>query len=62
MKLTNCIPRIDWFGLATGFVLFAIGVLLTMTFVGAVVGIPVLLVALGPLTNHTTLRGTPCAH
>ncbi len=61
MRLTNCNPRIDWFGLIIGFGLFAIGVLLTMTFVGAVIGIPLLLMAMGLLTNHTTMRGTPCS-
>lgn len=62
MTLMNCKPRTDWFGLAAGFTLFSLGVILTMTVVGAVIGIPMLLVSLGPLTNHTTLRGTPCAH
>lgn len=62
MTLKNCIPRIDWFGITTGFALFSLGVVLTMTVVGAVIGIPMLLMALGPLTDHTTLRGTPCAH
>lgn len=62
MKLENCMPRIDWFGLTTGFTLFGVGVMLTMTIVGAVIGIPMLLASLGLLTDHTTLRGTPCAH
>ncbi len=61
MKSRNCISRIDWFGLIVGFALFSVGGILTMTFVGAVVGVPLLLASLGPLTDHTTLLGTPCA-
>lgn len=61
MTLQNCKPKVDWFGLATGFAMFSIGVFFTMTFVGAVIGIPMLLASLGLLTDHTTLRGTPCA-
>ena len=25
MSITNCIPRTDWFGLVSGFLLFAVG-------------------------------------
>lgn len=61
MSLKDCLPRIDWFGLTTGFALFATGVLLTMTVVGAIIGIPMLLGSIALFTNTTTLRGTPCA-
>jgi hypothetical protein len=55
------LPRTDWFGLATGFALFATGAVLTVTVIGAVIGIPMLLGSLALFTDNTTLRGTPCA-
>lgn len=61
MTITNCIPNIDWFGILTGMALFAAGVVLTATVVGAIVGIPMLLASLELFSNPTTLRGTPCA-
>jgi hypothetical protein len=61
MSLKDCLPRTDWFGLTSGFVLFATGTVLTMTVIGAVIGIPMLLGSLALFTDNTTLRGTPCA-
>jgi hypothetical protein len=61
MSLKDCLPRTDWFGLASGLVLFATGAVLTMTVIGAVIGIPMLLGSLALFTDNTTLRGTPCA-
>jgi hypothetical protein len=61
MTITDCIPHTDWFGIFTGMALFAAGVVLTTTVVGAVVGIPMLLASLELFSNPTTLRGTPCA-
>lgn len=61
MSVKNCIPRIDWFGLTVGFLLFAVGIVLTMTVVGAVIGIPMFLAAVGVFQKPTTLLGTPCA-
>ncbi len=61
MNTTQCIPHIDWFGLSTGAVLFGLGMILTATIVGAVIGIPLLLASLSLFDNPTTLRGTPCA-
>lgn len=61
MSLRDCIPRTDWFGLLSGFALFGVGVILTVTVVGAIIGIPMLLAAVGLFQNHTTLRGTPCS-
>jgi len=60
MSLRDCLPRTDWFGLATGFALFATGAALTVTVIGAVIGIPMLLGSLALFTDNTTLRGTPC--
>lgn len=51
----------DWFGLAVGVGLLGIGVVLTATAWGAIVGIPAMLASVALLTNPTTLRGTPCA-
>ena len=62
MTHKDCVPRIDWFGLTTGFALFATGTVLTMTVVGAVIGIPMFLGSLALFSEPTTLRGTPCAH
>lgn len=62
MSLKDCIPRTDWFGLTVGFLLFATGAAFTATVAGAVIGIPMLLAALGLFEKPTTLRGTPCAH
>ncbi len=62
MTSTNCHPRIDWFGLVVGAGLFTSGFLLTLTWIGAVIGVPVLLASLGLFINPTTMRGTPCAH
>ena len=61
MSSKNCIPRVDWFGLTAGFLRFAVGVVITVTVVGAVIGIPMLLTAVGVFQEPTTLRGTPCA-
>ena len=61
MTLKDCIPRTDWFGLTYGFFLFSTGVMLTLTVIGAVIGIPMLMVSLELFSNPTTLRGTPCA-
>ncbi len=62
MTSTNCDPRIDWFGLVVGAGLFTIGFMFTLTWIGAVIGVPVLLASLGLFSKPTTLRGTPCAH
>jgi hypothetical protein len=61
MSLEECVPRTDWFGLASGFALFAAGIVLTVTVVGAVIGIPMVLGSFALFTDNTTLRGTPCA-
>lgn len=61
MSITNCIPRTDWFGLMSGFTLFAVGLVLTITFVGAIIGVPMLLASIELFSSPTTLRGTPCA-
>ncbi len=61
MSLKECVPRTDWFGLASGFVLLATGAVLTVTAIGAVIGIPMVLGSFALFTNNTTLRGTPCA-
>jgi hypothetical protein len=61
MSITNCIPRTDWFGLMSGFALLAVGSTLTVTFVGAIIGVPMVLASIGLFSNPTTLRGTPCA-
>ena len=61
MSLEECVPRTDWFGLASGFVLLATGAVLTVTAIGAVIGIPMILGSFALFTDNTTLRGTPCA-
>ena len=61
MSITNCIPRTDWFGLTTGFALFTVGSFLTVTLIGAIIGVPMLLASIGLFDRPTTLRGTPCA-
>jgi len=61
MSITNCIPRTDWFGLVSGFLLFAVGSILTVTIVGAIIGVPMVLASIELFSNPTTLRGTPCA-
>ncbi len=57
----TCIPRIDWTGVVVGGVLFAAGTILTLTVVGALVGVPLLLTSVELMTRSETLRGTPCA-
>lgn len=59
--ITNCIPRIDWFGLTTGSMLFLVGSVLTLTWVGAAVGIPMLVASIGLFSRSETLLGTPGA-
>lgn len=59
--MMNCSPRTDWIGFAVGAVLFALGTTLTLTVIGAIVGIPMVLMSLELITNPKTLRGTPCA-
>jgi len=61
MSLEKCLPRTDWFGLASGFALLTTGTALTLTAIGAVIGIPMILGSFALFTNNTTLRGTPCA-
>ena len=61
MSITNCIPRTDWFGLMSGFTLFAVGSILSITIVGAIVGVPMVLASIELFSSPTTLRGTPCA-
>ncbi len=61
MKLRDCTPRMDWFGLVVGVGLLGIGVVLTVSVWGAILGIPAMLASVALLTNPTTLRGTPCA-
>jgi hypothetical protein len=61
MRTKDCVPRTDWFGIGLGFVLMLVGGALTLTWVGAIVGIPMVLGAIGLFDNPKTLRGTPCA-
>lgn len=61
MTHQHCNPRFDWFGFTAAFAVFAVGSFLTATVIGAVIGIPLVLVSLGPLLDHKTLQGTPCA-
>jgi uncharacterized membrane protein YhiD involved in acid resistance len=51
----------DWFGLAVGLGLMGIGIVLTVSVWGAIIGLPALVASVALLTNPTTLRGTPCA-
>ena len=55
MSLTNCIPKTDWFGLVTGLTLFAVGVIHTMTVIGSIIGIRLLLASLALFEDHPTL-------
>ena len=53
----------DPIGLGSGLslVLVVTGAALTLTWIGALIGIPMFLVAIGLFENPKTLRGTPCA-
>lgn len=59
--MTKCIPKTDWIGFVAGATLFAFGATLTLTVIGAIIGIPIVLLSLELMTNPKTLRGTPCA-
>jgi len=61
MTTNECVPRTDWFGIGVGFSLLLIGGALTLTWVGAIVGVPMVLGAIGLFDDSKTLRGTPCA-
>jgi len=61
MTTNLCVPRTDWFGIGVGFSLLLIGGALTVTWVGAIVGVPMVLGAISLFGDSKTLRGTPCA-
>ena len=50
IKLRDCTPRTDWFGLAVGLALTGIGIVLTVTVWGAIIGLPVMAAAVALLT------------
>lgn len=61
MRIEDCVPRIDWFGIGLGLFLMFVGVMLTLTWVGAIVGVPLFLASLELVSEGKTLLGTPCA-
>lgn len=61
MKISECLPHTDWFGIGVGILLALIGVALTLTWVGAIVGVPLFLGSIQLFDDSKTLRGTPCA-
>jgi hypothetical protein len=61
MKLNDCVPRTDWIFLGLGSLLMVVGASLTLTWIGAIIGIPIFLAALELITKPKTVRSTHCA-
>lgn len=61
MRNMECVPRIDWFGIVFGVGMVLVGGALTLTWVGAIVGVPLILASIQLFDDSKTLRGTPCA-
>ena len=61
MTLKDCLPRTDWLVIGIGLLLMFTGGALTLTWVGAIVGIPMFLGAVELFANPKTVRGAQCA-
>lgn len=60
MKLTDCRPRFDWLLVLLALVVMVVGSVLTLTWVGAIVGVPMSAAALELLTKPKTVRDASC--
>lgn len=61
MKLSDCVPRIDWILLGLGSLLMVVGASLTLTWIGTIIGVPMFLAALELIAEPKTVRSTHCA-
>lgn len=61
MKLKDCLPRTDWLLIGLASALMVVGVLLTLTWVGAIFGVPMFVAAVELLAAPKTIRDRACA-
>lgn len=61
MTLKDCLPRTDWLLLGLAGLLMVVGTLLTLTWVGAIIGMPMFVAAVELLAAPKTVRNRACA-
>lgn len=60
MRIKDCIPRTDWLLVGFALLVMLIGAVLTLTWIGAIVGVPMFVASLDLLYEPKTLRDPSC--
>lgn len=60
MKLKNCLPRIDPLLIGLALSVMLVGTALTLTWVGAIIGVPMFIAGIELLSEPRTVRDKSC--